>query len=752
MIGFLKWFANRMSWTNLIRQAALFIFLLQFIKWFQHYWFEDTYEVARITLIVVFVIQVIIFRMAWLRYLLQFIGAMVTTLIVIDWYPYQLLWDEELSRWDNVLVFLEQFHPFVWFAISVWLIYALVNILLNTRERVFVAVVLSVIALAVADSYTSIYLWEETAFVVISGLILMVNRHFDEFREKHPHTWKYITEYPWGITFTAAALVGFIGLMSVIAPNVRPLLVDPYTAWHQLQGRTINLNVKEDTQAAVASFLALHGGISVSGYGRDDSRLGGGFYFNYEPVFEVRSPVRSYWRGEAKSIYTGQGWISSHDFPDLRVYGIGEYMDIDYPLGKEVEQRQFTQSIRMLSDHNPEKIFGAYPIVGISSLNGSSNERSAFFGKDFRDGSVQLLTTGISVDSYSVVSAVTIAKEEDLKKASIPEIDESMIEYIQVPENLPERVYQLVDEITAGYETPFEKVKAIEQYLRNNYTYNNTPDESRGKSHDFVDRFLFEILEGYCDYFSTSMAVMVRTLGIPTRWVKGYASGDLDESSVRLLEDYYQQSGNSGSNPEIDLTYVVRNSDAHSWVEVYFEGYGWIMFEPTAGFVAPSFALSNEAEGNTVQSATPNQQVDGRDAGAYVLRYIVIIVSGALVLIAVIMMWMYRRTLTAVSWKRLLYRLGLGRKRYTPNEQIIEEFNRLLRYVNRKGLVREEHQTAREVVHEWGRKFRSTNDTWQKVLHDFELAKYGMHKFTAEDVAEYQKKLRELKRYFKDIA
>ena len=84
-------------------------------------------------------------------------------------------------------------------------------------------------------------------------------------------------------------------------------------------------------------------------------------------------------------------------------------------------------------------------------------------------------------------------------------------EYLQVPADLPERVKQLALDITKTASNPYDKAKLIEKYLSEHYPYTNTPDETKGKSKDFVDRFLFEVKQGYCDYYSTAMAVLTRS-------------------------------------------------------------------------------------------------------------------------------------------------------------------------------------------------------------------------------------------------
>jgi hypothetical protein len=107
-------------------------------------------------------------------------------------------------------------------------------------------------------------------------------------------------------------------------------------------------------------------------------------------------------------------------------------------------------------------------------------------------------------------------------------------------------------------ETPYDKAAAIERYLRE-IPYNERIDEP-ASGQDGVDYFLFDVRQGYCDYYASSMVVMLRSLGVPARYVRGYGQGE-------------RQVG----------VYEVREWDSHAWPEVFFPGYGWVEFEPTGG-------------------------------------------------------------------------------------------------------------------------------------------------------------------------
>jgi protein-glutamine gamma-glutamyltransferase len=116
----------------------------------------------------------------------------------------------------------------------------------------------------------------------------------------------------------------------------------------------------------------------------------------------------------------------------------------------------------------------------------------------------------------------------------------------------------LAQQMTAGAQTPAQKARAIEGHLRQDYGY--TLELLSKPVDDPLAYFLFVRKKGHCEYFASSMAVMLRTLGIPSRVVTGFQSGVY--------------------NPMTGWQ-VIRASDAHSWVEAWIEGRGWTTFDPT---------------------------------------------------------------------------------------------------------------------------------------------------------------------------
>ncbi len=130
--------------------------------------------------------------------------------------------------------------------------------------------------------------------------------------------------------------------------------------------------------------------------------------------------------------------------------------------------------------------------------------------------------------------------------------------YLQLPAGLDRRIPDLAREITKNAQTPFDKALRIETYLRMRFAY--TLNLSGKPGQDPLAHFLFETRAGHCEYFASAMAMMLRTLGIPSREVNGFLPGEYND---------------------LGGDYIVRASDAHSWVEVYFPGNGWQVFDPT---------------------------------------------------------------------------------------------------------------------------------------------------------------------------
>ena len=160
---------------------------------------------------------------------------------------------------------------------------------------------------------------------------------------------------------------------------------------------------------------------------------------------------------------------------------------------------------------------------------------------------------------YSMVSSVSLANGDDLRNAEAEYSGFIRDHYLSLPLDLPSRVSDLAANVTANAPTQYDKAVSIRDHLRSpDYTFSQSI-EAPPPNTDGVDHFLFETRTGYSDHYASAMAVMLRSVGVPTRLAGGYAPG------VVLI------SGNKR----------VADRDSHVWVQVYFPEYGWIDFEPT---------------------------------------------------------------------------------------------------------------------------------------------------------------------------
>ncbi|MGC9469661.1 MAG: transglutaminase domain-containing protein [Anaerolineae bacterium] len=262
----------------------------------------------------------------------------------------------------------------------------------------------------------------------------------------------------------------------------------------------------------------------------------------FDSQFMERVP-RHYWRSITYDRYFGRGWATSNT------------ESIDYEAGEAITEveadhlRPLRQTVRIV---NPD-------IGGIIHVDGTLVSVDQDFNVTWRSGD-EIFAATTEAETYRADSVYPVVSAEELRSASQDYPEAILSRYLQLPDSVPERVRTLARDLTAVEPTPYDRAVAIEQYLRQFPYTLDVP--SLGPTEDIADYFLFELQEGYCDYYASSMVVLARAAGLPARLVIGYVSGSYDP---------------------IEARYVVTEADAHSWPEIYFPGYGWIEFEPTGG-------------------------------------------------------------------------------------------------------------------------------------------------------------------------
>ncbi len=183
---------------------------------------------------------------------------------------------------------------------------------------------------------------------------------------------------------------------------------------------------------------------------------------------------------------------------------------------------------------------------------------------------------------YSVVSTVPTPSREQIQQAKEGALKDRIT--LQVPEGISQGVRDLTESVTSGAPTAGEKALSIQAYLRSSeFTYTlNAPETS---SADAITAFLLESKSGYCVHFAAAMITMARISGIPARLAVGFAPGDKRE----------------------DGSYEITAHDAHAWPELYFDGLGWVPFEPTPAYEGNNDYTDPAAVPEPTDSATPTQ-------------------------------------------------------------------------------------------------------------------------------------------------
>jgi transglutaminase-like putative cysteine protease len=278
-------------------------------------------------------------------------------------------------------------------------------------------------------------------------------------------------------------------------------------------------------------------------------------------VMRVRSSRPSYWRGMGFDKYTGQRWEMTYPYELKRVntYRPPMYVRETRDLKRNIVPReQVTQTFYIERDQS-NLIFKA------------TYAEFLYFPTDYilRDvyGGLRSPIELLQGTTYSVVSEMPMFEPEKIRRLTWQDVaaDPQDPMYYQLPDKLPARIETLTREIIAKSSNPYDAVLALETYLKQNFPYDLDIPEFPAKV-DTVDYFLFQQKAGYCEHFASSLAVMGRILGLPTRLATGYTSG-----AYNPLTGYFD----------------VRSSDAHGWVEVYFPHHGWVPFDPTPGYLAP---------------------------------------------------------------------------------------------------------------------------------------------------------------------
>lgn len=279
----------------------------------------------------------------------------------------------------------------------------------------------------------------------------------------------------------------------------------------------------------------------------------------------VDNPERAqdvHWRGIVLTTFDGKRWFTQAHNDDLVLAGTDGAYYFGGPSG-----RNDSVPIRYTVLMEPMATSAIFIAPTIQALRGNFLEDSAgpgtlrrhFLLMDDTGSVFNSQRIGVKV-RYEGVSRLPRIPVSQLRAAPAVYSNKIQDTYLQLPPGLDPRIKQLAEDVTSHASSPYDKASAIELYLKAHYAY--TLDLRGDPGDDPLAYFLFTRRAGHCEYFASAMAIMLREIGIPSRYATGFLPGEFND---------------------IGGDYIIRASDAHAWVEVYFPGYGWITFDPTPG-------------------------------------------------------------------------------------------------------------------------------------------------------------------------
>ncbi|NOK61167.1 MAG: transglutaminase domain-containing protein [Chloroflexi bacterium AL-W] len=454
-------------------------------------------------------------------------------------------------------------------ALLFWILAYMTSWLIFRLHWTWWAVILN--AFTILINYTFTLPKPTTLFFMFLGaaLLLVVHQHIVQQQQ----TWQSsLMDYPDFISWRFLSAATFFCIIIAIGTSFLPSEISNTQVARAWQIMSSPFTAAREGWEVAFSTINAPPGTTGGGFSTQSVRVGGGRALGDAEVMRVYTDEYEYWRANAFDQYTGRGWGSTVGERARALVGAPTIaqarspLDIGIPaLSSEVAGRILvTHTIELTQQRGDNLLMvgGQFVSAGIPVMveHGYIDDGEGIEPNYLETTSVLSQLPLQTTQGYTVTALVSTVDQQSLRDAGINYPDWLRNHYLQLPDTITQRTRdearRIVEE--AGATNAYDQTIAIQVYLRR-LTY----DETRTvppTNQDWVDYFLFERPIGYCDDFATAMVVMLRSLGIPARWVQGYAGGTLD--------------------PETGA-YVVRQSVAHSWPEVYFPGYGWQRFEPT---------------------------------------------------------------------------------------------------------------------------------------------------------------------------
>lgn len=421
----------------------------------------------------------------------------------------------------------------------------------------------------------------------------------------------------------------------------------------------------------------------------DSHVFGGPPQLTENVLFTVSEGETHYLRARIYDKYNSQGWYSSPLF--LQIF---DQALIDAPEGKEAQRVRVKHEI---------KLNAVTDTLFTSGLPFNSDTPAQLAGRENAPWDIFQVRSMVELhinQKYEIESLVSVATPEELRQAGNRYPYWVLENYLQLPRTVPQRVREISKDITGLAANTYDKAVAVQEYLKKTYPYSLKIDPPP-KGSDGVDYFLFSQKSGYCDYFASAMAVMLRSSGIPARLVVGFAPGEWDDSKK---------------------SFIVRDLNYHSWPQVYFPGYGWIDFEPTPP-EALEFSNTQQRQtgiaggGGEEDEVLPEEQVSSTDEGGLAFLSSVRSIEGYTLITAFLVL----------SFLGIAYYLWWGRLANLGYPGVF--YAKICRLSSLSGLGPSPQQTPLEYARSLSRFLPSHSTAISLIIQSYIETKYSSHKF-----------------------
>lgn len=477
-----------------------------------------------------------------------------------------------------------------WMSALFWALGAHAGYTLTRRGDVWRATLptgLVLLIIHISDANVASRAWFVAVYLFLSLLLLArltYLRHRARWRETRTHVPPFIALDLTRIVLLATALLVLLAWIIPALPHVLPAARE---AWQDATDPW-RIRIGEDLENLFASLRRAAAVVAVTDSYGESLSLGQGSELTDALILTVQAPhrtatsIRYYWRARVYDHYADGQWSSVAFSTTQSVFPTDLGLIFPELEGRRTVTLTLTPAVPMATFYAaPQPRWVNRPAQADIAFNPDGTADLAVLH------ATPLLYADETYQARSSLSNVTIAQ---LRVAGTDYPLWVTSRYLQLPPTITPRTRELARQLAAGLDNPYDIAAGITDFLRTHIHYTETvpplptPVAGGGKRRrqEPLDWFLFDLRQGFCDYYASAEVVLLRSLGIPARLAVGFAEGERKARSN---------------------TYLVRQRDAHAWPEVYFPGAGWIEFEPTASqpslYRPPGESQPGAAEGPT---------------------------------------------------------------------------------------------------------------------------------------------------------